>query len=88
MSVAVPVAHPIFDDINYDNGLIAGFGATEVSKMIELPLLVRRIFPNKRWNRKREMRPTMYSNPIAIYLKLETDIKSARWGIPDLGFPD
>ena len=87
MSVAVPVIHPIFDDINYDNGLIAGFGATEVSKMIDLPLLVRRIFPDKRWNRKSEMKPTTYINPVAEYLNLNTDVQSVDWGFPDLGFP-
>jgi hypothetical protein len=84
IAVAVPVAHPIFDDVNVDGGLIADDGATEVSKMIELPLLVRRIFPDKRWNKRKGM-ATMYNNPVAAYLKLDTEIQSLEWGFPDSG---
>jgi hypothetical protein len=88
IAVAVPVAHPIFDDVNDDSGLIADNGATEVSKMIELPLLVRRIFPDKRWNKQKGMTPTMYNNHVAAYLKLETEIQSLEWGLPDCSGPE
>jgi hypothetical protein len=88
MAVAVPVAHPIFDDVNNDNGLIVEFGATEVSQMIQLPLLVRRILPDKRWNKQKGFKPTMYCNPVAVYLKLETEIQSLKWGFPDTGGPE
>lgn len=84
IAVAVPSAHPIFDDVNDDRGLIADDGATEVSKMIELPLLVRRIFPDKRWNKRKGM-GTMNNNPVAAYLKLETEVQSLEWGSPDSG---
>jgi hypothetical protein len=88
MAVAVPVAHPIFDDVSNDNGLIVEFGATEVSQMIQLPLLVRRILPDKRWNKQKGFKPTMYCNPVAVYLKLETEIQSLKWGFPDTGGPE
>jgi hypothetical protein len=87
ISVAVPLAHPIFDDVNIDSGLVVEFGATKVSQMIELPLLVRRILPDKRWNKQKGFKPTMYSNPVAVYLKLETEIQSLKWGFPDSGGP-
>jgi hypothetical protein len=87
IAVAVPAAHPIFDDANEDNGLNVEFGATEVSNMIKLPLLVRRIFPDKRWNRPGSMQH-MYRNSVAEYLNLNTHIQSADWGFPDLGFPN
>ncbi len=88
IAVEVPVVHPIFDDVNDDSGLIAENGATEVSKMIELPLLVRRVFPDKRWNKRRGMDPNMYNNPVAVFLKLETEVQSLEWGFPDGGGPE
>jgi hypothetical protein len=90
LSVDVPVVHPIFDDVNNDNGYIAGFGATEVSKMIRRPLLVRRIFPDKQWNNSYFIslfRPqNWYSNSVAEYLNLNTDITSTEWGCRDPGY--
>ncbi|KAE9370875.1 hypothetical protein N431DRAFT_412639 [Stipitochalara longipes BDJ] len=84
LSVDVPLVHPIFDDVNNDNGFIAGFGATAVSKMIHLPLLVRRIFPDKRWNIFPQPKSN-YSNPIAEYLNLNTDVSNRKWGSQDSG---
>jgi hypothetical protein len=90
LSVDVPVVHPIFDDVNNDNGYIAGFGATEVSRMIQVPLLVRRLFPDKEWNNKTflsHLRPqNWYSNSVAQYLNLNTDITSTEWGCRDPGY--
>jgi hypothetical protein len=90
LPVDVPVVHPIFDDVNNDNGYIAGFGATEVSKMIQVPLLVRRIFPDKQWNNNSlnfTFRPqNWYSNSVAEYLNLNTDIASTEWGCRDPGY--
>jgi hypothetical protein len=90
LSVDVPIVHPIFDDVNNDNGYIAGFGATEVSKMIRCPLLVRRIFPDKQWNDNSFLsffRPhNWYSNSVAEYLNLNTDITSTEWGCRDPGY--
>jgi len=37
MAVDVPVVHPIFDNVNADNGYIVGYGVTKVSKLINLP---------------------------------------------------
>jgi hypothetical protein len=90
LSVDVPVVHPIFDDVNNDNGYIAGFGVTEVSRVIQVPLLVRRLFPDKEWNNKTflsHLRPqNWYSNSVAQYLNLNTDITSTEWGCRDPGY--
>lgn len=46
LNVEVSNAHPIFDDDNLDHGFIVGGGATKVSEMIGIPLLVSTMKPN------------------------------------------
>jgi hypothetical protein len=78
ISVDVPTHHPIFDDINLP------CPPTKVSKMIELPLKIRRILPDPAW-RSEKFTQNPYENQDAEFLNLETDVRSPRWGARDAG---
>ncbi|PMD46708.1 hypothetical protein L207DRAFT_577554 [Hyaloscypha variabilis F] len=86
IAVDVPVVHPIFDDVNQDNSMLVECGVLELSKKINLPLLLRRIFPDKRWVRRPELTGESYRNSVAEYLNLNTDISSPKWGSRNLCF--
>jgi MYND finger len=80
IGVNVPTNHPIFDNINVP------CLPTEVSKMIELPIMFRRILPDFAWkDLARRSWTNKYKNEAAEFLDLETNPASVRWGCPDAG---
>jgi hypothetical protein len=91
VAVNVPAAHPIFeftdqpDEPSNPNNPIVSVGGTNISKMIELPLMIRRIFPDKQWHNPGVFLESVYRNSVAEYLNLSTDVKTPKWGFHDLG---
>jgi MYND finger len=91
VAVDVPAAHPIFEyadqpaALSNPNNPIVSAGGTDISKMIELPLMIRRIFPDKQWHNPGLFPESVYRNSVAEYLNLNTDVKTPKWGFHDLG---
>lgn len=73
LAVDIPTIHPVFDE-EY-------IKPTEATKLIGLPLMIRRIFPDPSWDSKiMGWASNPHLNPLAHCLDLIVDKTSANWG--------
>jgi hypothetical protein len=77
ITVDVSIVHPILDDENYPHP------PTEISKLLDLPIMFRKCFPDKRWKDKMPQRAM--GNMAAQFLDINTDVTSDTWGMHNLG---
>ena len=53
---------------------------TDISRLLEFPVLIRKYPPDRAWKDDREMQPYPYQNQAATFLHLNADPKSKHWG--------